>query len=115
MNDRNAQFQNRRPQKPHRPPQTVLQSTVRVGQSGGELLDFVISLGVAGELRVSCAIPDDGKDGAPVYIRHHTNGSGRPRPPKEGGRFRGNPKRPPTQDAQDDSDEDYSESTSASP
>lgn len=47
--------------------QVVLQSRLRVSQSGIEMLDFIIPLGMV-ELHCSCPIPDEGTEGAPVYV-----------------------------------------------
>jgi hypothetical protein len=47
--------------------QVILQSKVRVSQSGVEMIDFVVPLGVI-ELHCSCPIPDEGTDGSPVYV-----------------------------------------------
>lgn len=47
--------------------QVVLQAKLRKAQSGVEMLDFVIPLGVA-ELHCSCPIPDEGTEGSPVYV-----------------------------------------------
>ncbi len=47
--------------------QVILQARIRVSQSGIEMLDFIIPLGMM-ELHCSCPIPDEGTDGSPVYV-----------------------------------------------
>lgn len=92
----------------HRPPnynQFILQSKLRKSASGIEMLDFTIPLGMM-ELHCSCPIPDEGTDGAPVYV--HV------RPARPGSAPRQRRLRPegeprPAQDEQQDEqqDEDY--------
>jgi hypothetical protein len=60
--DRNASG---RPNLNHN--QIILQSKLRVSQSGVEMIDFVIPLGMM-ELHCSCPIPDEGTEGSPVYV-----------------------------------------------
>lgn len=47
--------------------QIVLQAKLRKAQSGVEMLDFTIPLGIA-EFHCSIPIPDEGTDGSPVYV-----------------------------------------------
>lgn len=47
--------------------QHIFQVRLRMSQSGVEMLDFVIPLGFI-ELHCSCPIPDEGTDGAPLYV-----------------------------------------------
>lgn len=47
--------------------QVILQARLRVAQSGVEMLDFTIPLGMM-ELHCSCPIPDEDTEGSPVYV-----------------------------------------------
>lgn len=78
MNDRN--FPAPRQNVNHN--QVVLQSKLRVSQSGVEMLDFVIPLGMM-ELHCSCPIPDEGTEGSPVYIHIRPARTGEPRQPRQ--------------------------------
>jgi len=73
------------PSRPHlNNNQTVLQSTLRVAQSGIEMIEFTIPLGIM-ELRCSCPIPDEGTSGSPVYVHMRPARPPRdaPRPPRD--------------------------------
>ncbi len=60
--------------------QVVLQAKLRVAQSGVEMLDFTIPLGMM-ELHCSCPIPDEDTEGSPVYVHMRPARSvGAPRP-----------------------------------
>ncbi len=48
--------------------QIIVQSNIRVSQNGVEMLEFTIPLG-AFELRCSSPIPEEGTNGAPVYVQ----------------------------------------------
>ena len=48
--------------------QIILQSSIRVSQNGIEMQEFTIPFG-AFELHVSTPIPEEGTDGAPVYVQ----------------------------------------------
>ena len=47
--------------------QVIIPSKLRKAQSGVEMIDFSITLGIV-ELHCSCAIPDQGTSGGPVYV-----------------------------------------------
>lgn len=57
--------------RPNRPNlnhnQVILQAKIREAQSGVEMIEFVIPLGMM-ELHCSCPIPDEGTTGSPVYV-----------------------------------------------